>query len=96
VACDELEHMLRTIFEELLANENIDKNQIIQIKVLSDYHKCTTWLTKLKKYQNMLEATKNVNKGDTSKKLKISKKGGLFGLKSTEELDAIDFYNKKI
>ena len=44
----------------------------------------------------MLEATKNVNKGDASKKLKISKKGGLFGLKSTEELDAIDFYNKKI
>lgn len=26
VACDELEHMLRTVFEELLANENIDKN----------------------------------------------------------------------
>lgn len=91
--------MLRTVFEELLANENIDKNQIIQIKVLSDYHKCTTWLAKLKKYQNMLEATKNVNKttmGDTSKKLKISKVSGLFGFRSTVEFDAIDFYNKKI
>ena len=54
--------MLRTVFEELLANENIDKNQIVQIKVLADYHKCSTWLGKLKKYQNMLEQTKNVNK----------------------------------
>ena len=98
IACDELEGMIQTIFVELLANENIDKNQIVQIKVLSDFHKCTSWLKKLKRYQSMFEATNNVNKrngeGAAAKKLMISKGSGLFGAKV--EVDASDFYNKKI
>ena len=98
IACEELEDMINTIFVELLENENIDKNQIVQIKVFSDFHRCKTWLTKLKRYQSMYEATNNVNKlngeGAGAKKLTISKGSGLFGIK--KEVDACDFYNKKI
>ena len=97
IAAEELEGLLRTVFVELLENENIDQSQIVQIRVLSDLYKCQKWLKNLRKFQGMYDATNEMNQRNESKgeeRVKIYKRERICGPRV--EKDALQFYNEKI
>ena len=76
VPCKVMETKVRSLFSEILKNQNIPESEILQITVPSNYEKCYNWSVQLEKYSQKARVA-SIKRGSESSQRNSNNYGGM-------------------